>query len=92
MKMKIDSNNGSINRIASPVSVSRVTTPEAEKTEQSAATRWVPSSAQDGSQDIDTARVNELRQAIRDGSFEVDTGKIADGLIASAQELLSNKG
>ncbi|MFC0338512.1 anti-sigma-28 factor, FlgM family [Kushneria avicenniae] len=89
--MKIDSNN-SINRIASPVSVPRASTPETAKNEQSAATRWVPSSAHDGSKDIDTVRVNELRQAIRDGSFEVDTGKIADGLIASAQELLSNKG
>ncbi|WP_456267402.1 flagellar biosynthesis anti-sigma factor FlgM [Kushneria sp. AK178] len=90
--MKIDSSNSSINRIANPSPVTRVNTPETAKTEQSAATRWVPSSAHDGSRDIDTARVNELRQAIREGSFEVDTGKIADGLIASAQELLSNKG
>lgn len=31
--------------------------------------------------DVDTARVNEIRQAIAEGRFELDTGKIADGLL-----------
>ena len=36
---------------------------------------------------IDAAKVEKIRAAIADGSFGVDTGAIADGLIASAREL-----
>ncbi|RJS95176.1 flagellar biosynthesis anti-sigma factor FlgM [Salinisphaera sp. Q1T1-3] len=41
----------------------------------------------DTSQDIDTARVAEIRQGIADGTLTFDSGRIADGLIASAREL-----
>ncbi|TDU22789.1 FlgM family anti-sigma-28 factor [Chromohalobacter marismortui] len=44
----------------------------------------------DTSQDIDTARVDEIRQAITDGQLELDTGKIADGLIDSVRDLLGD--
>ncbi|MCK0744908.1 flagellar biosynthesis anti-sigma factor FlgM [Chromohalobacter nigrandesensis] len=44
----------------------------------------------DTSQDIDTARVDEIRQAISDGQMELDTGKIADGLIDSVRDLLGD--
>jgi len=41
------------------------------------------SAAQDASQDIDMARVEELRQAIRDGSLSMNADKIAEGLLKS---------
>ncbi|WP_280562078.1 MULTISPECIES: flagellar biosynthesis anti-sigma factor FlgM [unclassified Chromohalobacter] len=44
----------------------------------------------DTSQDIDTARIDEIRQAISDGQLELDTGKIADGLIDSVRDLLGD--
>ncbi|MGH8118592.1 MAG: flagellar biosynthesis anti-sigma factor FlgM [Rhodanobacteraceae bacterium] len=43
--------------------------------------------ATDSSQDIDQARVAELRQAIADGRLKMDTSRIADRLIASARDL-----
>ncbi|MFA7269819.1 MAG: flagellar biosynthesis anti-sigma factor FlgM [Sterolibacterium sp.] len=33
-------------------------------------------------------RVAEIRQAIAQGSFKIDTGKIADGLIESVRQML----
>ena len=46
---------------------------------------------QDTSQDIDMARVAELREAIRDGKLDINVDKIADGLIASVQDLLKTQ-
>ncbi|WP_447956854.1 flagellar biosynthesis anti-sigma factor FlgM [Vreelandella sp. EE7] len=40
----------------------------------------------DDSQDIDMTRVEELREAIRDGSLEVRADRIADSLIAQLGE------
>ncbi len=37
---------------------------------------------------VDRARVEEIRQAISEGRFQVDAGRIADGLLESARELL----
>ncbi|KFF49120.1 hypothetical protein GY26_09440 [Gammaproteobacteria bacterium MFB021] len=47
---------------------------------------------QNASGDIDTARVAEIRQAIADGSLQLDTGKIADGLIQSVRDMLDERG
>lgn len=41
---------------------------------------------------FDTAKVQRISDAIRDGKFEVNPGAIADKLIANAQELLGNVG
>ncbi len=38
---------------------------------------------------VDTARVAQIKQAISEGRFQVDSGKIADGLIASVRQMLS---
>ena len=46
--------------------------------------------AADTSQDIDHARVAELRQAISEGRLHVDTDRIADRLIASVRDLLGH--
>ena len=53
----------------------------------SASARFSGWDAGDTSQDINTKRVAELRQAISEGRFEVDVSRIADGLIESAREL-----
>lgn len=44
--------------------------------------------SQDTAQDIDTARVAEIRQAISEGHLEIDSERIADGLIDSVRDLL----
>lgn len=38
---------------------------------------------------VDRARVDEIRQAMSEGRFQVDAGKIADGLIDSVREMLA---
>ncbi|MHB0775292.1 flagellar biosynthesis anti-sigma factor FlgM [Halomonas sp. WWR20] len=42
----------------------------------------------DAGQDIDTARVAEIRQAISEGRLDIRSDKIADGLIQSVRDLL----
>lgn len=44
--------------------------------------------ALDGTPDFDSAKVDAIRQAIRDGKFNVNAGAIADRLIADATSLL----
>lgn len=39
-------------------------------------------------QDVDTARVAEIRQAILEGRLQISAERIADGLIASVREQL----
>lgn len=40
---------------------------------------------------FDTAKVERISQAIRDGKFQVNPGAIADKLITNAEELLGRK-
>lgn len=40
---------------------------------------------------IDQQRVDEIRQAISEGRFKINAGRIADGLIDSVRDLLSNQ-
>jgi len=47
--------------------------------------------AASGSADIDTAHVESIKQAIKDGSLQIDSGKIADGVLNTARELLQSK-
>ncbi|WCG81888.1 flagellar biosynthesis anti-sigma factor FlgM [Pectobacterium sp. A5351] len=44
---------------------------------------------QPGTQDIDMNRVETLKQAIRDGSLNIDAGKIADALLKETQDFLA---
>ncbi|MCA0974303.1 flagellar biosynthesis anti-sigma factor FlgM [Halomonas denitrificans] len=44
--------------------------------------------AADASQDIDMARVEEIRDAIREGRLEINPERIADGLIDSIRSML----
>lgn len=41
----------------------------------------------DESQDIDTVKVEEIRDAIREGRLEMRADRIADGLIANLKDL-----
>ena len=41
--------------------------------------------------DIDTAKVESIKAAIRDGSLKIDSGKIADGILGTARDLLQSK-
>ena len=45
---------------------------------------------QSSAQDLNTARVDELKQAIRDGKLTMDTGKIADALLQDTQDYLKD--
>lgn len=38
--------------------------------------------------DIDTAKVERIKQAIKDGTLTMDTGKIADGILRDAHECM----
>lgn len=66
---------------------------QAESKTTEAGTQVVLSGAQAqltkaSSQDINTARVEELKTAIRNGELKMDTGKIADALIQQAKDSL----
>jgi len=41
---------------------------------------------------VDAARVQEIKQAMSEGKFKVDTGKVADGLLQAAQNLIASQG
>lgn len=45
---------------------------------------------QSDTRDINTARVEELKTAIRNGELKMDTGKIADALIQETQNYLQS--
>lgn len=55
------------------------------------ATTHLSQAATDTSQDIDTVRVEELREAIREGRLDIRADRIADGLIESVKNLLDGK-
>lgn len=40
---------------------------------------------------VDQARVDEIKQAISDGRFQVDANKVADGLIDSVRQMLATQ-
>lgn len=40
---------------------------------------------------VDSQRVAEIKQAIANGEFKIDAGRIADGLINSVREMLAGQ-
>lgn len=40
---------------------------------------------------MDTARIDEIKQAIREGRFKIDASRIADGLIAEVRQMFESK-
>ncbi|WP_338562848.1 flagellar biosynthesis anti-sigma factor FlgM [Erwinia sp. E_sp_B04_7] len=78
-------------RDASETAAPKVRQAETKTTE--AGTQVVLSGAQSqltksSAQDINAARVEELKTAIRNGELKMDTGKIADALIQQAKDSL----
>jgi negative regulator of flagellin synthesis FlgM len=47
--------------------------------------------AASGSADIDTAHVESIKTAIQNGSLQIDSSKIADGVLNTARDLLQSK-
>lgn len=41
--------------------------------------------------DFDAARVAEIRESIRAGSYQVNTARIADGLLSTVRDLIGQK-
>jgi len=83
---------------AQPSSAERKTTPEAaapRPAEASAKVALSPAasslSVSTGDAAFDTAKVERIAQAIRDGKFKVNADVIADKLIINAEELLGPK-
>lgn len=74
-------------RVAGGASTSSGGGEKASAVDLSAAARQM-ASLQNGDNDIDVAKVQELRDAIASGQLKMDTTRIASGLIASARELL----
>lgn len=90
--MKINQINGAVatlstqNTVASERADSTRTAPS-DRTPESSAT-WQSTVSSDNSQDIDTARVSQIREAIQSGDFKIDVEKIADGLIDETRRYL----
>ena len=53
-------------------------------------TSKLPQSANSGAT-VDTARVQEIKQAISDGNFKVNPEAVADRLLETARELIQSK-
>ena len=64
--------------------VSEAKQPETSNTSREAT--QLSQSSIDSSQDIDMAKVQEIRDAIREGRLEVRADRIADGLIANLKD------
>ena len=47
--------------------------------------------AASGSADIDTAHVDSIKQAIKNGTLTIDPGKIADGVLDTTRSLLQTR-
>lgn len=88
--MKIDGLNSTAplasNGKAKPTAGSR---PQASATPQdSVAIGQAASLAAGGEAPVDAAKVQQIRQAISEGRFQINPGAIADRLIESAKELI----
>lgn len=58
-------------------------TPSGQQDPGPSAATHLSQKASDASRDVDTARVEEIREAIRDGRLEIRAERIADSLIES---------
>jgi negative regulator of flagellin synthesis FlgM len=66
-----------------------VTTPASGTTVSlSGLSSHVRSAAAGGSGDIDTAKVESVKAALRNGTYTIDSGKIADGMLSSAKDVM----
>ena len=93
--MKINQINGAVATLSSQNTSATERTDEtravsSSRAPESSAT-WestVSQTVANNSQDIDTARVNKIKEAIQNGDFKIDVEKIADGLIEETRQYL----
>ncbi len=89
--MKIDSNFKPTALTGTPAAPAK---PAASKTKDSAEVHLSEAgrlAASDDSGGVDTARIEEIKQAIAEGRFKVNTGAIADSLLATAREMIVSR-
>lgn len=88
--MKIDnvSHLSTPTRIDQAKSKDKVGSVASQGNAETGSTTHLSRASSDASQDIDHARVAEVRQAISEGRLKVDTDRITDRLIASVRDLL----
>lgn len=88
--MKIDS---SIKPTITPATTSAKPKPAVDKGDSAAEVRLSALAGQlqtgDAEPPVNSVRVAEIRQAIAEGRFTIDTGAIADSLITTARELVA---
>ncbi len=83
-----DNNDNSSKVRQTPASATSTTSESGAEVKLSAAQAQL---MQPSSKDINTARVEQLKTAIRNGELKMDTGKIADALIADTKAYLEGK-
>lgn len=97
--MKIDSTGKPLGGVSSAEPRTRVGTSKAEvpaggdKVELSSlsSTLQKAEAAIASAPTVDTARVAEIRQAIAEGRFKIDSSRIADGLLDSVRQMLGEQ-
>lgn len=91
MKITSSSNNTAVNSVAGTRAAaggqSAPSAPGKNPVELSPAARQL-AVLQNSDNDVNVERVQALRDAIASGQLKIDTGRIADSLLASARELL----
>jgi negative regulator of flagellin synthesis FlgM len=88
--MKIDQNVSYLKNVpgtAPPVTARNKASGPASAAPAVASQAQLPST----NSDFDAGRVSQIRESIAAGRYQVDTAKIADGLLASVRDLLSNR-
>ena len=91
MKITSTSSNSAVNTVAGSRAAQEARSgsnaPGKATVELSPAARQL-AALQNGDNDVNVERVQAIRDAIASGQLKVDTGRIADSLLASARELL----
>lgn len=90
--MKIDSSHPPARPAAAEGKEASARTPRSQAKPQTESSSTVShlsaATSSNASQDVDSARVAEIRQAILEGRLQINAERIADGLIASVREQL----
>ncbi|ANQ85905.1 flagellar biosynthesis anti-sigma factor FlgM [Azoarcus olearius] len=97
--MKIESSGKPVAGVSVAENRGRVNTPKTETPASSdkvqlsslSSTLQKAEAAMENTPAVDSSRVAEIRQAIAEGRFKIDSSKIADGLINSVRDLLGDK-
>lgn len=92
--MKINQNVTYLNHGASPTPVApgKVKAAQAPATADQVRPSASPSLLPSAAGDFNAARVAEIRESISAGRYQVNTARIADGLLSTVQALLGKSG